>query len=177
MEHIHKAIQEHGETVWKTAMRLLSNREDALDCYQQTFLEALEMSPSNVRSWKAVLTRIVTSRSLDRLRHRYRQRSRVQQLEHDPPTQDSPDQEILDAELIEHLRRVLANLPEMQSQAFWMLHLEKLSANQIGEQLNIEPGNVRVIVHRAMVEVRKQLAGTWAPISNITPTTEGNFHE
>lgn len=33
-------VAAHADTVWRIAVRLLNNEQDALDCYQQTFLEA-----------------------------------------------------------------------------------------------------------------------------------------
>ena len=37
-------IEKHGESVWKTSYRLLGNHQDAADCFQETFMAALEIS-------------------------------------------------------------------------------------------------------------------------------------
>ena len=37
-------VRRHGPTVWRTAYRLLNDHADAADCFQETFLSALEMS-------------------------------------------------------------------------------------------------------------------------------------
>jgi DNA-directed RNA polymerase specialized sigma24 family protein len=43
-------VAAHADAVWRTAFRLLNNREDALDCYQQTFLDAMRLDP-NCNDW------------------------------------------------------------------------------------------------------------------------------
>ena len=37
-------VQEHGDIVWRTAHRLLGNEADEADCFQRTFVSALELS-------------------------------------------------------------------------------------------------------------------------------------
>ncbi len=66
-------VEQHGPYVWRTAFRLLSDREEASDCYQETFLKAVEYSnKQEIANWPGLLKRIATSRALDRLRRRYR---------------------------------------------------------------------------------------------------------
>src|SRR3954469_9690311 len=70
------AILAHeGPAVWRTLWRLLGNRADADDCFQETFLAALTFSRAQkVRHWSALLQRLATARAVDRLRARYRMR-------------------------------------------------------------------------------------------------------
>ncbi len=155
MEHIRKAIEDHGDAVWQTAFRLLSNEEDALDCYQQTFLEALQIDPKTVRSWRAMLSRIVTARSIDRLRQRYRDRRQVSNNNCEAFVFDSPGQRLLNAELIAEVQSALTELPNQQAEAFCLRHLEQLTHKEIAEQLEIDPGHVRVLIHRATLGIRE----------------------
>ncbi len=37
-------VEAHSDAVWRTVYRLLNHREDALECYQETFLAALRVS-------------------------------------------------------------------------------------------------------------------------------------
>src|SRR6266403_6184014 len=64
-------IRRCGPAVWRTAVRLLSNEADAADCFQRTFVSALEVSRKEaVRNWPALLKRLVTARAIERLRQR-----------------------------------------------------------------------------------------------------------
>ena len=66
-------VTEHGPTVWQTAYRLLGNRADAADCFQETFLSAFEYSRHQpVRHIPGLLVRLATTRAIDRLRQRTR---------------------------------------------------------------------------------------------------------
>ncbi len=37
-------LKEHGDIVWRTVSRLLIDGTDAADCFQETFIAALEFS-------------------------------------------------------------------------------------------------------------------------------------
>lgn len=70
-------VQEHGAIVWKTVSRLLDNEADAADCFQDTFVSALNVSRAQtVRNWPGLLKRLATARALDRLRQRRQESSR-----------------------------------------------------------------------------------------------------
>ena len=65
--------KKHGTRVWQVAYRLLGNHEDASDCFQETFISALEVSKKqHVRNFPALLTRLATARAIDQLRRRFR---------------------------------------------------------------------------------------------------------
>jgi RNA polymerase sigma-70 factor, ECF subfamily len=67
-------IDEHGKAVWRLLWRVLGDRADADECFQETFLAALKVSErQTVESWPALLRSLATARAMDRLRQRYRQ--------------------------------------------------------------------------------------------------------
>ena len=70
-------MRREGSAVWRTAYRLVRNQADADECFQETFLAALEVSNRQpVRNWPALLQRLATSRAIDRVRKRLRRRRR-----------------------------------------------------------------------------------------------------
>src|SRR5438552_14133482 len=72
-----KILTEHGSAVWRTVYRLLDHHADALDCYQETFLAAFQFAEQQViADWSSLLVSLATRRAMDRLRQRYRARSR-----------------------------------------------------------------------------------------------------
>ena len=49
-----RIVEEHGGLVWATAFRLVGNGEDAADCFQEAFLEAVKVSRKEpVGDWSA----------------------------------------------------------------------------------------------------------------------------
>ncbi len=168
MSDLNEIVAAHSDAVWRTVYRLLNDRDDALDCYQETFLAAQQLATSGrVQHWRTLLVRIATRRAIDRLRQRYRgeetQHSAQDRLPERTAT-TSPDARVEADELREQVRRALANLPEQQAEAFWLRHLEQMSAEAIAEQMGIERGHVRVLVHRAAVGLRATLGPTYGPV-------------
>jgi RNA polymerase sigma-70 factor (ECF subfamily) len=157
-------LAEHGAAVWRTAYRLLNHHADALDCYQDTFLAAWRFARRQpVADWGSFLTSLATRRAMDRLRSRYRVRSRVVALDGVPEPSseaDGPPQHAGAAELLDRVRQELAELPDKQAEVFWLSCVEGLPHRQIADRLQVPPGEVRVLLHRARTRLRAILAPT-----------------
>ena len=70
-------VSREGPAVWRTLYRLLGDRADAEDCFQETFLAALAVwDREDVQHPRAMLNRLATAHALDRLRQRYRHANR-----------------------------------------------------------------------------------------------------
>ena len=175
MSELAAIIAAHSGAVWRTAYRLLNHHDDALDCYQETFLAALHLSrQGQVRHWRTMLVRIATRRAVDRLRQRYQSEkafARPERFEHGESPGEAPDARAQGEELQEQVRQALGTLPAEQAEAFWLRHLEQLSVGEVAKLLEIEPGHVRVLVHRAAVGLRCLLGPSFgpAPISEESP--------
>ena len=115
-------VRQHGQLVWHTVYRLAGNDADALDCFQETFLEAVKVDRKEpVRDWAALLRHLGTARALDLLRVRYRQRRRTDPLL-DPAVvisrQAGPRQEAEASELAGRLRAASQNCPRGRPRSF-----------------------------------------------------------
>jgi RNA polymerase sigma-70 factor (ECF subfamily) len=156
-------VHEYGSVVWKTAYRLLNNRADAEDCFQNAFVSALELSRTEaIRNWPAVLKRLATHRAIERLRERYRELGRLTPLGDElsvPGRVVEPPQAAEGSELAEHLRQALAKLDELQAQVFSLACLEEFSYQQIAEQLGLSVNHVGVLLNRARASLRERLRG------------------
>jgi RNA polymerase sigma-70 factor (ECF subfamily) len=146
-------LAEHGPTVWRTVFRLLNHDADALDCYQETFLAALRFAKQqSIADWPSFLASLATRRAMDRLRQRYRSRSRAIPIDQIPEPCSEVDGPLLQAranELMDRMREGMSELPDKQAEVFWLSCLEGLSHGQIAELMQIPPGEVRVLLHRA----------------------------
>src|SRR5450432_1670447 len=79
MEDWDGIMSREGPAVWRTVYRLLGHSADADECFQETFLGALRLAQREpLRDVRAVLQRLATTRAMDVLRRRYRQRKREQ---------------------------------------------------------------------------------------------------
>jgi RNA polymerase sigma-70 factor (ECF subfamily) len=154
-------VQEHGPLVWTTVCRLLRHDADAADCFQRTFLAALELSRTQtVRNWPGLLRRLGTARALESLRQRRRQAQRLRPLLADLMASASalePAQAAAGRELSDHLREALAQLDARQAQVFCLACLEDQSYAEIAGQLGITVSHVGVLLSRARTQLRERL--------------------
>jgi RNA polymerase sigma-70 factor (ECF subfamily) len=164
-------VREQGPLVWRTAMRLLLNEADVSDCFQETFVSALEFAGRHrVANWAGLLQRIATARALDQLRRRMRERSRIMQ----PVTEDvpwhgaDPAQEAEAIELSDRLVAALATLPPTQSQAFCLRYLSGLDYAEIAKAMGISVSSAGGLIHRARAALEESLLGATTTDSQRT---------
>ncbi len=152
-------IEKHGPAVWQTAYRLLGDSDDAADCFQETFVCALEISQrQHVRSFSGLLTRLATTRAIDQLRRRFRQ-SHCNAVSADWDAESSknpgPAQMAQQSELVDKLRTEVAQLPPQEAQVFCMRYLNDMSYRQIAKALGIKANAAGVLLHRARAKLRR----------------------
>lgn len=154
-------VTEHGPLVWKTAYRLLADKDDAADCFQETFLAAFELANrQRVRNMAALLTRLATMRAIDRIRQRSRRGRRQVEVEdwHDIPSGASdPLGHLQNRELAEQLTASLSQLPAQEANVFCLRYLNNMSYREIGRQLNVKTATAGVLLHRARMKLRQLL--------------------
>lgn len=154
-------VTEHGPAVWQTAYRLLGNRSDAADCFQETFLAAFEFSRHQpVRHIPGLLVRLATTRAIDRLRQRTRQeqyRASASETASSSGACD-PVNEAEVRELSHRLRQALAELPPREAKAFCLRYFSELSYREVARELNVGTGAAGVLLHRAKARLREILS-------------------
>ena len=70
-----------------------------------------------------------------------------------------PEQHLLDAETRTRLEKAIRDLPEKQKLVLTLRDIQGWTSEDVCELLEISPENQRVILHRARVRVRNELAG------------------
>lgn len=152
-------IEEHGQNVWWTAYRLLGNRADAADCFQETFVSALKFCRrQRVRNFSALLTRLATARAIDQLRRRFRRANFESGLAELPDVQNAnpgPAQAAQQQELTDSLRELLSELPPHEAQAFCLRYLNDMSYRQIADELGVTSNAAGVLLHRARAKLKE----------------------
>jgi RNA polymerase sigma-70 factor, ECF subfamily len=161
-------VRREGPAVWRAAYRLLRNPADADECFQETFLAALEISKrQQVRNWPALLKRIATNRAIDRVRKRVRRRRREEASDVALAVAKTGDavQQAEAVELADALQWAVGQLPVRQAEVFWLHEFGDASHEQIADQLGITVNAVGVILHRArgklqeLLQLRNHMSG------------------
>lgn len=167
-----RIVEEDGPAVWRICWRLLCNRADAEEAFQETFIAAVELSRrEKLATPRAILQHLATARSIDRLRSRQRRRNRHEAVDDQRLNEESapgvtPRQNAEATELSGALRDALATLPKKQAQCFSLHAIEGWSYQEIAEQLSISVDHVGVLIHRARTKLKVGLAR----FANTEPT-------
>jgi RNA polymerase sigma-70 factor (ECF subfamily) len=147
--------------VVRLAMRFLWNRHDAEEVAQDAILTAWERigrlrEPSRQNAW---LYRITIHLSTNRLRRR--QACPLPSDETLGQAAAIRDSAQTRGELVDRVREAIMELPERQYAAIVLRDMEGLAYEQIAAILDVRPGAVRVLVHRAREAVRETVARRW----------------
>jgi len=154
-------VEKHGRIVWATVYRLLHHEADSADCFQRTFLSALELSrKESISHWPALLQRLATARALEALRKRRREENRQRPLFAGSAVfakTPEPGQEAQTSKLARDLRASLADIDGVQAQVFCLACLEGWRYEEIAEQLGLTVNHVGVLLNRARTTLRERL--------------------
>ncbi|HXN86194.1 MAG TPA: RNA polymerase sigma factor [Candidatus Binataceae bacterium] len=156
-----EAIRRHDREIMRFLIRVTSDREDALDLFQETFLRAYRAYPqldseAGLRPW---LFKIASNLCRNRARDRGR-RSRVisgessaESLEGVATNSNHSNQAGPDGAF--DLRRAIAGLPGKQGQAFVMRKIVGLEYSEIGAALNCSEDSARAGVYQALRKLKE----------------------
>ncbi len=154
--------RQHSAAVFRLAWLLCGNRSDAEDLTADTFARALasagDIRQETVRSYLyAIVRNLVASRQR---RPSVEVFGEPEWLDQAADAEPGPEQRL---ELRQHLARTSAGLDRLgeRDRQVLLLHgLDGMDSRQIADVLGLEPGNVRVRLHRA----RRQLAAWLQPL-------------
>ncbi|HTX31987.1 MAG TPA: sigma-70 family RNA polymerase sigma factor [Solirubrobacteraceae bacterium] len=145
-----KLIDAYGRDVHRLLIALVG-REDADDCYQETWLAALRAYPrlrdaGNLRSW--VLT-VAHRKAIDQLRARKRVPALVAEL---PEQVSAPSPELPD----EGLWRQVRELPDKQRTALALRYVADASYTEISLVMQTSEEAARRSVHEGLKRLRME---------------------
>lgn len=149
-------MRRHQDRVFAVCMRVMRNRDSALDATQDTFLTVFRKvdqfrGESAFSTW---LYRVAMNTCYDSLRRAKRKAADPLPETHDPPD-TSVDDDLGAVELRPDLTTALAALaPEFRS-AIVLVDVEGLPLAEVAEILEVAEGTIKSRLHRG----RRQLAG------------------
>ena len=149
-------MEAHEGRVFAISLRILRDREEALDATQETFITVLRKAGSfeGRSAFSTWLYRVAVNTCYTMLRKKGRRPTAPLPDTHDPPDLSATDR-IRSAELRPMLEEALATLPEEFGPAVLLSDLEGLPLQSVAEILEIPLGTVKSRVFRG----RKLLAG------------------
>jgi RNA polymerase sigma-70 factor (ECF subfamily) len=171
-------VQLYSDSLYSWALYKTSNKEDAEDLVQETFLIAVKSfdkfkGDSNPKTWllailnnkindyyrKSYRTPVVNSDAIFDILFDDHERWQKDQM----PEQWTGDTENLldDAAFQQELQECLKRLPSNWFSAIQLKFIQKMNGNKICQELGITDTNLWQILHRAKLQMRKCLELNW----------------
>jgi RNA polymerase sigma-70 factor (ECF subfamily) len=155
-------FEEYSAPIYNYVLRMVTDADRAADITQDTFIKAYRKldtvtDATSTRSW---LYRIATNTAIDDMRRR----RNVTTMGTDEPTfanrpdeRPGPEAQVMATTLDERVQRALMTLRPNHRQCLLLSDLEDMSAQQIGEVMNLSHAAVRTLLCRARGEMRRAL--------------------
>ena len=149
--------------VYSYAFYQLGDHHEAEDVTERTFLSALgalDRFTDDGATFRAWLFRIAHNAIVNAHRARHRQRRRTEPMTeaHDPPAPGAdPAGLVARADEGREIRAALARIPADRRQAVILRFVDGLSAREIGAVLDRSEGAARVLLHRALRDLAREL--------------------
>ncbi|WP_203329045.1 RNA polymerase sigma factor [Candidatus Laterigemmans baculatus] len=149
-------VGRYQDRVFRLCFRMLGHRQDAEDATQETFTRVAR----HLRGWDAGrpiepwLLAIAGNRCRTLLSRR---RLTLPLLAAAEPASDATEAERQAEQLEEEVHVALAGLRPQHRQAFLLFHRSELSYAEIAERMECPVGTVKTWVHRARVDLIRQL--------------------
>lgn len=156
-------VREHEAAVYGAALRILGDRDAALDAASRTFLKAYRSiasyDPSRpIKHW---LLRIAVNEAISIGRARTRERARSApetDAAQVPATAQSPEAQALDRESRDGIRAAVAALPDLYREVVVLRYFNELSVDEVAAVLGRSSSTVGVQLLRARQLLRKAMA-------------------
>jgi len=168
---LHRALDEHGDRLYAFALRMTRDADLAGDAVQEAFTTALRKfdtfrGEANIATW---LHRIVYSKVVDLIRQRGKESplpdedegqlgSEDEHLAGVPAWARPPDEILWSNQTREALEAAMGRLTPLQRSVFTLREVDGVSTDEVASILGLEPGTVRVHLHRARLRLRALLA-------------------
>ena len=167
-------VEETSPAIYRLALRILNDPQDAEDALQETFLKAMRAiasfeGRSSLTTW---LYRIAVNEALMMVR---KQRPQIR-VEDEPEDEEGeagqgmqivdwcclPERELVSDEARRFINKAIADLPENLRTTFVLRDVEGLSIKETSEALEISEMNVKTRLLRARLKMRESLSSYYA---------------
>lgn len=168
-EAFYELIRPHERVIYITAYSILQDQTEAEDAAQETVLKAFRNLHQFRGDAKFATWLVTIAINESRMRLRSRQRARLESLDASDPEdpdyvpiqlrdwREIPSQALERQELREALTRALASLDDKYREVLILRDVQFLNVAETAQILGITPGNVKVRLLRARLQMRDRL--------------------
>ena len=166
---VNEQALEHLPYLRRVSCALVSNRADAEDVVQDTYVRAGRASGrfqhgTNLKAWLlTILKNVIRNHRRDQRRantHLDRQANLSALHEHLLASEGTPEQALVDQSVAPQLQKALESLPKALRDAVWLRDVEDMTYAEMAERLRIPPGTVMSRISRGRQLLRHRLEDT-----------------
>jgi RNA polymerase sigma-70 factor (ECF subfamily) len=166
-----RLVDEYSPQIYRLALKMLGQPQDAEDVLQNTFIKALQHLPkfeerSSISTW---LYRIAANEALMMIRKRRPETALTDLAPEDNENEEYapanltdwcclPEEEFLNAEARTRLDQAIQHLPETLRIVFLLRDIEGLSIEETGQTLDLSETAVKTRLLRARLRLREDLS-------------------
>lgn len=170
-----RLVDIYSERVYRLALKILNDPQDAEDILQETFLKAMRALPSfegrsSLSTW---IYRIATNEALMLLRKRKHGNFSLDDMKYDESEEGErelqiidwcclPERELISGEARKFLDKAIESLPDLLKLVFILRDIEGLSIRETAETLNLTDVTVKTRLLRARLFLRDKLSTYYA---------------
>ena len=153
-----KQVLVHKDQMYRLALRILQNEEDAKDIVQDSFLKLWSKRKvlGNIKSIKSFSLTMVRNGCIDNIRKHKPETNKEEQVLARSDHQNPEKQLVVNDEL-QRVRQIISNLNPQQREVIQLREMEGLDYDEISEITGLSTNNLRVIISRARKEIKLQL--------------------
>ena len=148
-----ETVLPHHQMMLGEAIRLLKNRDEALDCLQDavTALWKSRQELAKVSNIKAYCIKSVSNRALEMIRQH-----KISDSEYgkDLPSDMTAASAVERRENAAILRKAIKHLPENERKVVLLRAINGMSSDEISKTTGFSPTNVRVLLHRGRKRIK-----------------------
>lgn len=146
--------------IFRTALRITLNREEAEDIVQDCLLKIWKQTRQGEVIRNLETYALTMSRNLALNRKQLSHNRSISLVEEEHDTRDehqlSPDEQMMRKEATSLIEQIVNNLPEKQRTVMHLRDIEGKAYKEIAEALSITESDVKVTLYRARQQVREE---------------------
>ena len=146
--------------IFRTALRIVLNREEAEDIVQDILLKLWERRDelAKVENLEAFALTMARNLSIDRKEKRDNQHVSLNEEEHDMPEgPGNTDSRLMHQETQNFIANIINSIPEKQRTILQLRDIEGKSYQEIAKVLSISESDVKVTLFRARNELKEKI--------------------
>jgi RNA polymerase sigma-70 factor (ECF subfamily) len=162
VEAFGELYERYAVLIYRYVLARVNAESDAEDLTEIVFLrafEALHRYKERGRRFSAFLYQVARNALIDHYRQQRKTES-IETVERLPSLGPEPDERLLAEERADGLKKALAEIPEDYQEVIRLRIILSMPTATVGEWLGRSEGAVRVLLHRALKSLRKQMVET-----------------